>query len=170
MPDKIKVKKVQIGKRVNPRIVDVEIGIRSLRKIKVYPLSMHDQKELTKKIDVILKSIFSESKGAKSKEDNNLIMVSKAVKAIEDNIEPIFKFVLPDENIPKLMKELDNNQLSQIIEIVYNTNYKTPVKNVMSLFQPEQLQSVLKRQLSPSVDNTDTALNTSSKEALKKEV
>jgi len=167
MPDKIKLKK-NIAQRVNPRIVDVEIGIHSLRKIKVYPLSMHDQKQLTKMIDGVLKSIFKDD--GKSKDDKNLIMVSRAVKAIEENIEPIFKFVLPDENIPKLMKELDNEQLSQIVEVVYNTNYKTPVKNVMSLFQPEQLQSVLKRQLSQSANNTDTVLNTSSKEALKKEV
>jgi len=168
MPDKIKLKK-NIAQRVNPRIVDVEIGIHNLRKIKVYPLSMHDQKQLTKLIDEVLKSIFKDD-GGKSKDDKNLIMVSRAVKAIEENIEPIFKFVLPDENIPKLMKELDNDQLSQIVEVVYNTNYKTPVKNVMSLFQTEQLESVLKRQLSQSANNMDTALNTSSKEALKKEV
>jgi len=168
MPERVKVKK-RIARRINPRIVDVEVGIHNLRKAKVYPLSMHDQKQLTKRIDGLLKSIFSEGDKGKSKDEKNLIIVAKAVKAIEDNIEPIFKFVLPDEDIPELMKELDNEQLSEIIKVVYETNYKMPVKNVMSLFQPEQLPSVLKRQLSQFVDNTDTDLNTSSEKVSKKE-
>lgn len=163
----VKVKKKQISKRINPRIVDVEIGIHDLRKIKVYPLSMQDQKELTKLINKVLKSIFAAD--TKKKDDKNLIFISLVVKAIEENIEEIFKYVIPDEDIGKVMKEIDNAQLSEIVKVVYQTNYETPVKNVMSLFQQEQLQSVLKRPLSQSVENMGTNLNTSLNEVTKKE-
>lgn len=164
MPEKRK-----LVKRINPRIRSVEIGIRSLRKVKIYPLSMKDQKQLIGLINKIIKSIFEGERKRGEDEDSSLVLVSHVVKAIEDNIEKLLSYVAPDENIEKFMKDCDNAQLSGIIEHVYRDNYGEPVKNVVSLFDPEQLQSVLKRQPSQSAGSMDTGLNTSSEEVSKKE-
>jgi len=66
------------------------------------------------------------------------------------------------------MKDIDNDQLSEIVGHVYRDNFGTPVKNVTSLFDPEQLQSVLKRQSSQSAVNMGILSDTSSIEASKK--
>ena len=153
-------------KRINPQIKSVEIGIRNLRKIKIYPLSMYDQKELTKIINKALKTIF-EAKIEKG-QDELLVYVSFAIKAIEENIDKILKFVAPDEKPDLLMKDIDNYQLSEIVRIVYQENYESPVKNVISLFPMEKIQSVLERQSQQSVKDTITNLKTSTGKASKK--
>jgi len=163
MPEKRK-----LAKRINPRIRSVNIGIRSLRKIKIYPLSMHDQKELIALVNKILKSLFESNKKIGKTDDKNLIFISHVVKAIEDNIEELLAYAAPDEDITKFMKDVDNDQLSEIVGHVYRDNFGTPVKNVISLFDPEQLQSVLKRQSSPSVGNMDILSNISSEKVSKK--
>lgn len=153
-------------KRINPQIKDVEVGILKLRKIKIYPLSMADQLSLTELINKAMKSFFESDRGG---EDENLVFVSFIVKTIQDNIGKILGFVSPDEKPNVLMKEITNIQLSEIVRIVYQDNYETPVKNVMSLFPTEKIQSVLERQSQQSVKNTITNLKTSTKKASKKE-
>lgn len=152
-------------KRINPRIKNVEIGILNLRKIKIYPLSMTDQLSLTDLINEAMKSFFESDRDG---ENENLIFVSFIVKTIQDNIKKILKFVTPDEKPETVMKEIDNHQLSEIVKIVYQDNYETPVKNVMSLFPTEKIQSVLERQSQQSVKDTITNLKTSTKKATKK--
>ena len=162
MPEKRK-----LAKRINPRIRSVNIGIRSLRKIKIYPLSMYDQKQLIALVNKILKTLFDVDKET-GKDDKNLVFISHVVKAIEDNIEELLAYATPDEDITKFMKDVDNAQLSEIVGHVYRDNFGTPVKNVISLFDPEQLQSVLKRQSSQSVGNMDILSNISSEKVSKK--
>ena len=152
-------------KRINPQIKSVEIGILKLRKIKIYPLSMSNQLSLTDIINEAMKSFFESSKGS---EDENLVFVSFIVKTIQDNIKVILKFITPDEKPEAVMKEITNQQLSEIVRIVYQDNYEEPVKNVMSLFPTEKIQSVLERQSQQSVKDTVTKLKTSTKKVSKK--
>ena len=154
-------------KRINPRIKKTDVGILNLRKIKIYPLSMYDQRELTKIINNALKTIF-EAKIEKG-QDERLVYVSFAIKAIEENIDKVFKYIAPDETPEVIMKEITNQQLSEIVRIVYQDNYEEPVKNVMSLFPTEKIQSVLERQSQRSVKDTITKLKTSTGKASKKE-
>ena len=161
-------KKPKLAKRINPRIRNVSIGIRNLRNIKVYPLSMHDQKQLIALVNKILKTLFEEEKKTEKTDDKNLVFISHVVKVIEDNIEELLGYAAPDEDITKFMKDIDNDQLSEIVGHVYRDNFGTPVKNVTSLFDPEQLQSVLKRQSSQSAVNMGILSDTSSIEASKK--
>lgn len=152
-------------KRINPQIKSAEIGILKLRKIKIYPLSMADQLSLTDIINEAMKSFFESSKGS---EDENLVFVSFIVKTIQDNIKVILKFIVPDEKPEAIMKEISNQQLSEIVRTVYQDNYEEPVKNVMSLFPTEKIQSVLERQSQQSVKDTVTKLKTSTRKASKK--
>jgi len=153
-------------KRINPQIKSVEIGILKLRKIKIYPLSMADQLSLTELINKTVKSFFESGAGS---EDENLVIVSFIVKTIQDNIGRILGFISPDEKPEVIMKEITNQQLSEIVRIVYQDNYEEPVKNVMSLFPTEKIQSVLERQSQQSVKDTITNLKTSTGKASKKE-
>ena len=152
-------------KRINPQIKSVEIGILKLRKIKIYPLSMADQLELTELINKTMKSFFESDRDG---EDETLVFVSFIVKTIQENIGTILGFVSPNETPVKIMQEITNQQLSEIVRIVYQDNYEGPVKNVMSLFPTEKIQSVLERQSQRSVKDTITKLKTSTGKASKK--
>jgi len=161
MPDKNK------EERINPRIKSVDIGILNLRKIKVYPLSMHDQLGLTRTINKALETFFQLDD--KEGDAGKIVFAGFMIKLIQDNIKLILKLICPDEDVVQLQKEMDNNQLSEIVKIVYLDNYEQPVKNVTSLFPKEQIQSLLKRQSQQSVSDMDTNLTTSIEEALEKE-
>ena len=152
-------------KRINPQIKNVEIGILNLRKIKIYPLSMADQLELTELINKVMKSFFESDRDG---EDETLVFVSFIVKTIQENIGTILGFVSPNEISVEIMKEITNQQLSEIVRIVYQDNYEKPVKNVMSLFPTEKIQSVLERQSQQSAKDILTNLNISTKKASKK--
>ena len=147
MPDKTK------SERINPRVREIDIGIRNLRKIKIYPLSMADQMKLTKIINESLQTFFNLDE--KEGKEGQLQFAAYMVSIIESNINKLLKLVCPDETPSNILKEIDNAQLSEIVKCVYQDNYEQPVKNVTSLFPKEQLQSVLKRQSQPSVSDTD---------------
>ena len=70
-------------KKLNPQIVDVEIGIRSLRKITIYPLSMADQLKLT---DIIVQAAMATMADGK-----------------EDMAVPTFILQMLQENVGKIL-------------------------------------------------------------------
>ncbi len=45
---------IEEQRKINPQIMEIEIGIREMRKIKIYPLSMSDQLGLTNMISTAI--------------------------------------------------------------------------------------------------------------------
>jgi len=156
--------------KLNPQIKTVEIGVRELREIPIYPLSFADQLEMTDLITKTVQEFFArrgemigpepkepqegpESEEADLQKPKNLEVVSFIVGLIRENIEKILKLVADDLGEDPL-RDITNAQFLEIVDIIYVVNYESISKNVKDLF--EKIRKVLpsKRSLLESVKDT----------------
>lgn len=161
-------KKERKGK-INPEIVDIDIGVRYLRKVTFYPLSAGHQLRLTSMIE----DIFKEMVNIKPEDDDStVVFFSKLLDIVKENIDKIVGFIC-DEDSEELLDDMTNSQLVGVVEYVYKTNYEGPLKNLLSLFQREgesNWKELVLNQLSPqSAKPMDTSSTTSIKKRTKKE-
>jgi hypothetical protein len=157
-----------INEKVNPRITKVNIGIRNPGKLTIYPLSLHDQIEMDDIIRGAIEKIASTTL-------SEVAFISAILQLIKDNIQTILKLATGklDEEVLTVMKEIDNVQFIDIVNVIYEKNYKEAGKNVERLFggTVEKMKKWLnlERQSPLSAkDIPDTDLSTSIKEALGK--
>lgn len=113
---------------LNPQIVEINIGVKELRKIIIYPLSMADQFKMTDTIVAAIQQFGSV--GAEELSDE--AVVEQMINLIEENIDRILKLVLdPDEKVT--MAELTNDQFTDICETVFEVNYEGAIKKLKNL-------------------------------------
>ena len=144
--------------RLNPQIKNVEIGIRNLRSIKIYPLSVSDQLTATNLVTSALQ-VFMTNKDVKN---NDLLFVAFMLEQIRTNASEILKMVLDEnENPESVLKETSNEQMIVIVKAIYEVNYESLSKNVKSLLEKKK-ESVSERQSQQSVKSMDTNSTTSS--------
>ena len=144
--------------RLNPQIKDVEIGIRNLRSIKIYPLSVSDQLTATNLVTSALQ-VFMTNKDVKN---NDLLFVAFMLEQIRTNASEILKMVLDETESPEaVLKEMSNEQMMVIVKAIYEVNYESLSKNVKSLLEKKK-ESVSERQSQQSVKSMDTNSMTSS--------
>lgn len=144
--------------RLNPQIAEVEVGIRNLRKIKVYPLSMADQIKLT---DTITKAIAEQLASASG---SDIAVISFITNLIKGNIGTILTMTT-DEDGEQLLGELTNLQTAGIAETIYEVNYGVVAKNFKSLFGKLGILFPSGRPLPPSVSDMDTVSKISTEKA-----
>lgn len=119
--------------RMNPDIHELDIGVRELRTITIYPLSFRDQEKVTKIIKDTIEAFGMVTKNVDIDPETNMPLDSKqmlvelvtfVISAVEDNLEGIVKLVLADEKGNKdIFKEITNNQMIRLCEIIYEANY-----------------------------------------------
>ena len=158
------------GNKLNPQIREVEVGVRDLRKIKIYPMSMADQTAFIELIKGAIESYFelTVEKGKKDMEDTDLLpFIAALTKMVGDNSKEFIKIVTdPDQVDPEeFYKDVTNAQMSEIVRIVVEDNFEDPAKNVMSLFQKVQNLFQWKRQLPTSLNDTVNLDSTTSTES-----
>jgi hypothetical protein len=151
---------VKMEKNMNPQIHDVPVGIRDLRNIKIYPLSLGDQFRMSDMVKEVLK-IFFEQVG----DDPELSpeVIAAFFELFKKNFTQFMSFIAPEEDASKLVDEMTNPQFSEIVEIVWRDNYEVPAKKLKGLFYREPpkieiIESQLERPSPVSVDTTDTNL------------
>lgn len=142
--------------KLNPKVKEIEIGIRNFRKIKVYPLSAYDQLKLA--------SFFSDAvaKFLEIAETSNLQIIEFVRNVLETNIEEILKMVTDyDED---MLKEIDNEQLLSIVDVVYETNFASVMEKneskVMTLIKNRLSSTKLSPILSEPIPNTESSMFT----------
>jgi len=137
--------------KLNPQIVDVEIGIRSLRKIKIYPLSMADQLKLTK--------LVSDAVAGQMSTAGDIEIVPFVLQMIKDNIGQVLTMTTDED--AELLSEISNMQMIEIADVLFDVNYGAVSKNFKSL--SEKLMGLFQseRPSPPSANDTDTVLETS---------
>jgi len=142
----------------NPQITDVDIGIRNLRKIVIYPLSMADQLSTTDLITEAMQTFFA----SKDEKDEEFIRV--LVDLIKNNLGKIIGYATGgDEDGEELLKEITNEQAVDIAEILYDVNYENISKKVQGLLSRIlDISSQLGKssQLSPSSTDMDSISST----------
>ena len=111
---------------MNPDITTVEVGIRKLREITIYPLSVASQLEATE----IIASVMNTVAGFEGLEDEEV--VTTFVSLLRTNLEKILKLIL-DESEEIDFNELTNPQLENIVNVIFDKNYKDVVKNSKDL-------------------------------------
>ena len=171
MPDKKKPVKVE---EINPQVKEAKIGVRTLRKIPIYPLAVADQLDLTDIITDAIGVYFSLAAEGKAEGGTPTEFVVFVIGLIKENFADIVTNVTGEADSDAILREMTNDQLATIIEIVYKENYEGPLKKTVDLFQREDeetlTESILAKLQSPSVGPTeDTGSNTSSEEVTGKE-
>lgn len=124
------MKKKPEDNNINPQITEVKIGVRDLRKIKLYPLALGDQLALSDLIKEALEAFFKVEEGS---EESLSVFVAFAFDLIKINLTKILKLIALDEDPDKLMKEITNAQVDEIAQVVYQKNFEI-LKNLKSLF------------------------------------
>ena len=167
MPEK--KKKIRI-EDVNPQVKEIKIGLRILRKIKVYPLSVADQLELTDMITEAVGMFFSLDAEGKMKEGPPMEFVVFVFELIKTNIGEIVTKVTGEEDSDTILSDMSNDQLTDMVSIVYRENFEGPFGRLVDLFQTVEneetkIESILEKLQPRSVESTgDTDLNISSEE------
>lgn len=132
--------------KLNPQITTVEVGVKSLREVTIFPLSLADQTKtariLAKAFQEVMEKLSSfgeedeisegESLASMAKQLSDIDVMEFIASAIQDNLEIILGLVV-DENEKILMEELTNEQFYQLVEIIYEVNYENTSKNFIAL-------------------------------------
>jgi len=149
-------------RRLNPEIKTATIGVRELRDITVYPLSMADQLKMTNLITDAIKMFFNKG------DTTDIEFAAFLADTVKDNLEEILKLVT-DEGTASL-SDITNNQAVAIAEIIYDVNFGSLVKKVKSLLERVNEQFPSGRPSLTSLGSmADTDLKTSTEEVGEKE-
>lgn len=151
------------NKKINPQITTAIIGVREMREIKIYPLSIADQLEVT---DLIAGPLgqFSEAD-----DQSDSVFIALILDTLKKNLSKVLTMAT-DEDGTKIMKDLTNKQAVDIGNILYEVNYEPLSKNVKSLWEKIKTISPSQRPLQQSVkDIMDTNLKTSTESPGEKE-
>lgn len=139
---------------LNPQIAEIDIGTRNLRKIKIYPLSMAHQLELNELITTAI-SEFLKIDSAIAEDDSTLAFITVIMDLIKQNLPKIVKYVTEEEG--EVMDEISNTQAVELIEIVYEQNYKELAKKVKELLPTTtEKKPASQRLLRRVVESTDS--------------
>jgi hypothetical protein len=145
------------NKKLNPQIHVFTLGIRELREITIYPLSVADQFKLS---DIIADAA---DKLAKKQVNVNTMKNKDFVKLFmelfKENANKIIKLVT-DEDIGKgdYLEELTNTQLVELGDLIYVMNYESAAKNFMRLLDRAKSLFLSRKSSQESADNMDTDL------------
>lgn len=114
---------------LNPQICTIEVGVRTLRQVTVYPLSMSDQFKCTDLITEFVTKTIEFLEGSKA---TDIAAVPIIIKGIEKNLIQILGFVVEKGEKIKL-DDLTNLQFSELAQLIYDVNYAGAAKNFQAL-------------------------------------
>jgi len=142
---------------VNPKIRKFTFGIDELQTVQMYPLSVANQKLVLQSIvDAYFELVGDSSKPEELKNVRYVDLAQKVKDVIFDNVDDIAKMVFRDFD-SDITTEIDNDQLVQFVENVWEQNFENSLKNGMSLFN--RIKSALPKKR-PSNSSASTTQDT----------
>ena len=120
---------------LNPRIASVKIGIRELRTVHIYPLSVGQQTQTVELITVLINSM------AEQKLDGltDIQLAEFFGGTISENIRTILEFITDPQDEVSL-DEIDNTQLVEIIDVIVKVNFGEISKKLKTIWDQIQDQ------------------------------
>jgi hypothetical protein len=112
--------------KLNPQIRKVQIGVRELKEITIYPLSIADQMKM---VD-ILKNVFDEIFKMLETDDQTVAIANVVIEQVKANLPELLKYVT-DETVE--LEDMTNFQFTTIVGHVYKDNFEDAGKNVSNL-------------------------------------
>jgi maltooligosyltrehalose synthase len=117
---------------INPDAREIEIGVKKIRKVTLYPLSISDQMKLTEQLTSVIQQ-FSEFDRS---EITNESAIDFMKNVLRDNLTAILQYVIDeDEQDLPTLDEITNNQLYKIANTIFEVNYEGLIKNFKDLFE-----------------------------------
>lgn len=173
----LKIKKS--ASRANPDIVKVEVGIRELKKLTLYPLSAYFQLDLAKSIGRLLTDFFSIKVNDLSDVEVSRKLAEMFIELFQENVEAVFDNVFDPaevsangyESSEELLKDTSTKQFVEIGDIVYKNNYEVLVGKITSYLRkkqgeepslPETVQKIASATKNVSPSSVDTMEPTNS--------
>jgi hypothetical protein len=131
--------------KINPQITTIEVGVRELREVTIFPLSFADQTRTARILAKVFQEVMDrlaslgeglpEGEGSLpfiAKQLSNIDIMEFVASTIQENIEIILQLVVdPHEKIA--LDELTNEQLYTLVEMIYEVNYEATSKNFIAL-------------------------------------
>jgi hypothetical protein len=116
--------------KLNPQIKELEIGIRNLRNILIYPLSVRDQLKMKEVIKATLDTIF----GSSGMEDTEFVgFIVETITSNLDKLIPLVTDPLIENGVEvDILSEMTNKQFSEAISIIYEENFSFLLEKVTS--------------------------------------
>jgi len=108
---------------------EMEVGIKNLKKITIYPLSFAAQKKFAGKIAELIEEF---SKQAEDDESSTLKMVNLIIGLLEENIVEISNLVTEDDID---LENVTNDQILDLCTNIYEMNYEGAGKKVKKLME-----------------------------------
>lgn len=143
---------------VNPRIRELEVGIKEIRTIKIYPLSIADQEQFTDTIVSLFNEFFveqGEDGKTKMEKMDNVEIIKTIFGEIKKHIRTLIKMTT-NEDPNQMLNEMDTHQLSELVDIFWESNYaflsnNKVVKQLNSALSGagDQLQKVVTEKKTP---------------------
>lgn len=120
---------------VNPDIRKVFVGKKSLEEYDVYPLSIGDQRKVSSILLAAYKSFRSKVSSVSEEEQEEV--VNAVVESIYEDIPKVLALVfdVEQEKAVEIFDKMTNSQLSELIDHVWEVNYKSLEKNGSGLFR-----------------------------------
>ena len=144
--------------KLNPQITDVDVGVRDLRTVKIYPLSLKDEKLFADVFQQTLKKYFEQTID-EGDEEAIASFVGYILKLIEENFIKILGLVTDDdEDGQVLFDSMTSMQASKIVMAIYRTNFEEPLKNAESLLNKVKTLFQLRRPLQPFLNDMPSSI------------
>lgn len=159
--------------KANPRIVEVEVGVRVVKTIRIYPLSVGHQMEVSDTVSSTLSKILEQRLDNIDKE-----VVAVVVNVVKENLGTILEFVIdPEElksngyaNVKELLYDVDNEQMWEIAKVIKQQNFERIAKNLKGplmaylLTMPEMSSTSRgpSQESATSIQDTDSSISSDS--------
>ena len=143
--------------KLNPQITDVDVGVRDLRTVKIYPLSLKDEKLFAEMFQETLQKYFA-SPIDDGDEEAIASFIGYILKLIEENFIKILGLVT-DEDGQVLFDSMTGMQASQVVMAIYRTNFEDPLKNAESLLNKVKTLFQLRRPLQPFLNDMPSGIS-----------
>ena len=151
--------------KVNPKCRKFEIGVRNLRDITIWPLSLADELEFSEKIiglvdgfDAAIYIPLPEATEEEQTGNTELRIAAYILSAIKENLVELLAYVADEE---VTLKDIDNEQFVELCELIFDMNFdgaagkiKRLLNKVKSLFPQKTLSENLS---SPQATDTNTS-------------
>lgn len=120
----------------------LEVGVREVKEVAVYPLSLAHQLQLSDMIFDVAQAFMAIDFDAEDIEgkDNSVKAVESAIDILKDNITKLFPLIADEGDITA--ENITNVQLFELAKIVYEVNYADLAKNLKSL--PQKMKTLVK--------------------------
>ena len=115
---------------LNPRIRQLKVGTRTLRKIKVYPFSAGQQLEVVELIGVLVNAI-GEAQTEGDLEDLQVLELFSST--IKDKLGIVIGFVT-DPEAKVTIEDFDNDQLADFVDIIFEVNFGGSIKKFQTVW------------------------------------